>query len=90
MQIWLISLFLSEMGAVMKKIYRIEEDKKIAGICAGTAHLLKIDVTLVRLAFVFITVVTFVWPGIITYLAGWYLIPLKTLRELENETQGSK
>lgn len=74
----------------MKQIYRIEEEKKIAGICAGLAHLLKVDVTIVRLVFVFITVCTLVWPGIITYLAGWYLIPVKTLRDLKNGSTVSK
>lgn len=61
----------------MKKIYRIEEEKKIAGICAGLAQEFNIDVTIVRLAFVFLTIVTALWPGIITYLVGWYLIPVK-------------
>lgn len=74
----------------MNKIYRIEEEKKIAGICAGVSHQLKIDVTLVRLVFIFITIVTMVWPGIITYLAGWYLIPSKTHRELEDEGTSKK
>ena len=61
----------------MKKIYRLEKGKMIAGICAGIADLFTIDVTLVRLGFVFVTVLTMVWPGIITYLVGWYLIPVK-------------
>jgi len=62
----------------MKKLYRLEEGKKIAGICAGLADMLNADVTLVRLAFVFATILTGIWPGIITYLVGWYLIPEKT------------
>ena len=59
----------------MKKIYRLREGKKVAGICAGIADMFSIDVTMVRLAFVFATVLTGIWPGIITYLVGWYLIP---------------
>lgn len=74
----------------MEKIYRIEDEKKIGGICAGISHQLKVDVTLVRLIFIFITVVTMVWPGIITYLAGWYLIPSKTLRELDDDALSKK
>jgi len=74
----------------MKNIYRIEEEKKIAGICAGIAHLLKVDVTIVRLIFIFVTVCTMVWPGIITYLAGWYLIPVKTIREFEKDSAAEK
>ena len=59
----------------MKKIYRLKEDKKIAGICAGIADMFNIDVTIVRIAVVFITVLTSVSPGVIAYLVGWYLIP---------------
>jgi phage shock protein C len=61
----------------MKQIYRIESEKKIAGICAGLSRMFNIDVTIVRLLVVFATILTAVWPGIITYLAGWYLIPVK-------------
>ncbi|MFP4162835.1 MAG: PspC domain-containing protein [Chitinispirillaceae bacterium] len=56
-------------------IYRLSEGKVIAGICAGIADKYKIDVTLVRLAVVFLTIFTGFWPGVITYLVGWFLIP---------------
>lgn len=59
------------------KLYRVNEGKKIAGICAGIADIYNYDVTLVRLIFIFATVLTGIWPGVITYLAGWYLIPEK-------------
>jgi len=59
------------------KLYRLEQGKKIAGICAGIADEFNYDVTIVRLIFIFVTVLTGIWPGIITYLVGWYLIPLK-------------
>ena len=62
----------------MKKLYRLSEGKKAGGICSGIADQYRIDVTLVRLAFVFVTVLTQFVPGIVTYLVGWYLIPEKT------------
>ncbi len=61
----------------MKKLYRLSRGKKAAGICSGIADMYNLDVTLVRLAFVFVTVITQFIPGIITYLVGWYLIPEK-------------
>ena len=61
----------------MKKLYRLENGKKAAGICNGIADMFNFDVTLVRLAFVFVTVLTQFVPGIVTYLIGWYLIPEK-------------
>lgn len=69
----------------MKKLYRLNEGKKIAGICAGIAEIYKIDVTLVRLAFVFATVLTGIWPGVVTYLVGWYLIPEKEPAQTSKE-----
>ena len=61
----------------MIKLYRLESNKKAAGICSGIADMYNLDVTLVRLAFIFVTVLTHFLPGIITYLVGWYLIPEK-------------
>lgn len=59
----------------MKKIYRLKEGKKIAGICAGIADMYNFDVTIVRIVVIFVTVLTQIFPGVIAYLAGWYLIP---------------
>lgn len=59
----------------MKKIYRLKEGKKIAGICAGIADMYNFDVTIVRIAVVFLTVLTQIAPGVVAYLVGWYLIP---------------
>lgn len=61
----------------MLKLYRYLENKKAAGICAGLADRYNFDVTLVRLTVIFVTVLTQFAPGIITYLVGWYLIPVK-------------
>jgi phage shock protein PspC (stress-responsive transcriptional regulator) len=73
----------------VQNIYRLEKGKKIAGICAGVAEMLKLDPTLVRLALVFCTLLTAIWPGIITYLVGWYLIPLKEEEEIAGKKQPS-
>ena len=59
----------------MKKIYRSQKDKKIAGIFGGLGELFSIDPTLLRLAFVFIGLITGVIPAIIAYLVGWMIIP---------------
>ncbi len=70
------------------KLYRLSRGKMVAGICAGIADLYKFDVTLVRLAAVFITVITGVWPGVITYLVGWYLMPEYESAPSEEEKVG--
>jgi phage shock protein C len=59
----------------MKRIYRSQEDKKIAGILGGLGELFDIDPTLLRLLFVFIGLATGVIPLIVAYLIGWVIIP---------------
>ena len=71
----------------MKKLYRLEKNKLIAGVCAGIAEIYNIDVTIVRLAAVFLTVLTAWAPGIVTYLVAWYLLPEK--HELSKSTEES-
>jgi phage shock protein C len=59
----------------MKKIYRSQEDKKIAGILGGLGELFDIDPTLLRLVFVFVGLATGIIPLIVAYLIGWIIIP---------------
>jgi phage shock protein PspC (stress-responsive transcriptional regulator) len=49
------------------------QDRMLAGVAAGTARYLGVDVTLVRIALVVLTFVGGV--GVPLYLAGWLLIP---------------
>jgi len=59
----------------MKKLYRSEKDKKIAGIFGGLGEIFSIDPTLLRLAFVFIGLATGIIPVLVAYLVGWVIIP---------------
>lgn len=61
----------------MKKLYRDKRDGMIAGICAGLADSYHWDPTIVRLVAVFATILTGIWPGVVTYGIGWLLIPEK-------------
>jgi phage shock protein C len=56
-----------------RRLYRSRDDRMIAGVCAGLAAYLNVDVTVVRI----IAVITIVLPGpsVIAYLIGWLLIP---------------
>ena len=58
-----------------KKLTRSRADRKIAGVCAGLAEHLNLDVTLVRILSIFLTLATGVCPGIVTYLLAWIIIP---------------
>ena len=59
----------------MKRIYRSQEDRKIAGILGGLGELFDIDPTLLRLLFVFIGLATGIIPLAVAYLIGWIIIP---------------
>lgn len=54
-------------------LYRPAGDRMLAGVAAGIADYLNVDVTLVRIALVALTFVGGV--GVPLYLAGWLLIP---------------
>jgi phage shock protein C len=56
------------------KLSRPREGRKIAGVCAGFARYLGVDVTLVRL----IAIVLVICPpsmGLIAYLVAWIVMP---------------
>ncbi|NLO83161.1 MAG: PspC domain-containing protein [Clostridiales bacterium] len=61
----------------MKKLYLSETDKKIAGVCGGIAEYFEIDSTVIRLAWLLITVFTAMFGGVIAYLIAWAIIPLR-------------
>jgi phage shock protein C len=60
----------------MQRIYRSRADKKIAGICGGLSEMFDVDPTLIRLAMVFTAIATGVAPLAITYLVGWWIVPI--------------
>ncbi|RME22728.1 MAG: PspC domain-containing protein [Candidatus Zixiibacteriota bacterium] len=56
-----------------RKLYRSNTDKMLAGVCGGLAKYFDIDPTIVRLAFVFVTLMG--GSGILAYLVCWVVIP---------------
>jgi len=61
----------------MKKLYLSTTDKKFLGVCGGIAETYDIDPTLVRLAMVFLTLVSFVAPLVVTYIIAGIIMPRK-------------
>ena len=57
-----------------KRLHRSRTEKMIAGVCGGLAEYFDVDPTLVRLAWVFITLLAGV--GILLYLVMWVIMPL--------------
>ena len=59
-----------------KKLYRVEENKVIAGVCGGIAEYFNIDVSIVRLATVVVGICAFV--GVVAYIAAAFIVPTKS------------
>jgi len=61
----------------MSKLYRSTKDRKIAGVCGGVGEFFSVDPTLIRLVIVFLGLATGMFPGILTYVVAWIIIPEK-------------
>ena len=60
------------------RLFRSDNDRKVAGVCGGIAQYLHVDSNLVRLAFVVLTI----YPGaiifgLIVYVVAWVVMPLE-------------
>jgi len=56
-----------------KKLIRPRANRKIAGVCAGFAEYFDLDVTLVRLLWLIVAVMTGV--GLLAYPIAWIVMP---------------
>ena len=59
-----------------KRLYKIEQGKKLDGVCGGIAEYFDIDPTIVRLAWVLFTAC--VGSGIIAYIIAALVMPKKS------------
>lgn len=50
-------------------------DKILGGVCGGLAKWLGWDVTIVRLAYVLISILSAAFPGTIVYIILWIIMP---------------
>ena len=58
-----------------KRLYRNEKNKVLAGVCSGIAEYLDVDPTIIRLLWIFGSLV---WgAGIIAYIIAAIIIPVK-------------
>ena len=58
-----------------KKLYRIEQGKKVAGVCGGIAEYFNIDPTVVRVGWAVVSV--FMHVAIIAYVIAAIVMPVK-------------
>ena len=60
------------------RLSRSRDDVKIAGVCAGFARYLGVDVTLVRILWVILTIFS-IGIGLIVYITCWIVMPRELL-----------
>jgi len=59
----------------MKRIYRSKDGRIICGICAGVAKTFDLDPSIVRITTIVLTFATGVFPVLIGYVVGAFIIP---------------
>ncbi len=58
-----------------KRLYRVNEGKILCGVCMGLSEYFEMDVTIVRLIWVFISLVY--GSGILLYIIAALIMPIK-------------
>ena len=59
-----------------KRLYRSKKNRVIAGVCGGIGEYLNVDPTIIRLLWVFLTLISF-GAGLIAYALAWIVMPEK-------------
>ena len=57
-----------------KRLFR-SNDRMLGGVCAGIAEYLGWDPTLVRIAYIVLSIVSAAFPGLLVYLILWIIMP---------------
>ncbi len=75
----------------MKKLYLSNTDKKISGVLGGLSEYFEVDSTIVRVAFIFILIMTGFIPGILFYIVVALIIPKKiSIQTSTHKTEAAK
>lgn len=63
---------------IMEKKLRRSHNQMISGVCAGIAEYLNLDPTLVRVAYVLLSIFSAGFPGILVYIILLIIMPLES------------
>ena len=69
---------------MMKRLYLSSTDKKLTGLCGGLAEYFNIDSSIVRIAWIILTVATGVFPGVVAYIVGAIVVPAHPERKIDS------
>jgi phage shock protein C len=62
-------------SAPPRKLTRSSRQKMIAGVCGGLAEYFGLEVTVVRIAYVLISILSAAFPGILAYIILMFVLP---------------
>jgi phage shock protein C len=62
-----------------KRLMRSTANCRLAGVCGGLGDYLDVDPTLVRLIWALLTIFSGLVFGVVAYLLGWVVMPLRPL-----------
>jgi len=74
----------------MKKLKRIPSKGMIAGVIAGFADYFVLEVTMLRILFVFFVLVTGFFPGVFAYLLAIVIMPIEEAIVHEHKEEPAK
>lgn len=57
-----------------KRLFR-SNDRMLGGVCAGIAEYIGWDPTLVRIAYIVLSIVSAAFPGLLVYIILWIIMP---------------
>ena len=61
-----------------KKLYR-SRDRVLGGVLAGFADYIHADISLIRVVYVLLSILSAAFPGLLVYIVCWIVIPEKPL-----------
>ncbi len=64
--------------AVRAPLRRSREHRMIAGVVGGLAEHFGLNVTVLRVLYVVVSILSVAFPGILVYLLLWVIIPLES------------
>jgi phage shock protein C len=74
-----LSVVVFDKAGVYRQLYRARDNRMIGGICAGLGEYFNIDPTLIRLTFVFFSLIGFAGAMLIAYLVMLMVVPEEPL-----------
>ena len=71
----------------MKKLYRLPTKGTVAGVIAGFSEYFQVDVTGLRVLFIFFVLVTGFFPGVLGYIVAIFVMPVEAPVIHENKEE---